>query len=139
MESIALVRSVVSKEGDHQRGTYLVKTGYRPDPTAVHPSIGAICCHELPAAGTDIPRHISILPDQWPARGGFLGDELTTPSRPTTRPKKSPTSRPRVADPSGLRQRLADLDVLERGFARRPRTRRSKRPCTPSTSATRGG
>ncbi|HEX3727746.1 MAG TPA: DUF1501 domain-containing protein, partial [Pirellulales bacterium] len=76
MASIAVVRSVVSKEGDHERGTYLLKTGYRPDTTAVHPSIGAICCHELPPAGTDIPRHISILANQWPPRGGFLGEKL---------------------------------------------------------------
>src|SRR5580692_10800370 len=47
MDSISLVRSMVSKEGDHERGTYLMKTGYRPDPTVVHPSLGAICCHEL--------------------------------------------------------------------------------------------
>src|SRR5687767_15422444 len=30
MEHISLVRSVVSKEGDHERGTYMVKTGYQP-------------------------------------------------------------------------------------------------------------
>ena len=42
--------------------------GPAPDPTVVHPSIGPICCHELPTAGADIPRHISILPSQWPAR-----------------------------------------------------------------------
>src|ERR1700734_3453811 len=29
MGSVALVRSMVSKEGDHERGTYLMKTGYR--------------------------------------------------------------------------------------------------------------
>ena len=75
MGSISLVRSLVSKEGDHERGTYLVKTGYRPDPTRVHPSLGAICCHELPPGRTEIPRHISILPGQWPSRGGFLGDQ----------------------------------------------------------------
>src|SRR5260221_7268192 len=73
MNSISLIRSMVSKEGDHERGTYTMKTGFRPDPTVVHPSIGAICCHELPLAGTDIPRHVSILPGQWPARGGYLG------------------------------------------------------------------
>ena len=55
MGSIALVRSMVSKEGDHERGTYTMKTGYRPDPTVVHPSIGAICCHELPVAGDRDP------------------------------------------------------------------------------------
>src|SRR5271154_3425466 len=71
MGSISLVRSMVSKEGDHERGTYTMKTGFRPDPTVVHPAIGAILCHELPAAGVDIPRHVSILSSQWPARGGF--------------------------------------------------------------------
>ena len=75
MRSICLIRSMVSKEGDHERGTYTMKTGFRPDPTVVHPSIGAIVCHELPMAGTDIPRHVSILPGQWPARGGYLGDQ----------------------------------------------------------------
>ena len=64
MGSIALVRSMVSKEGDHERASYAMKTGFRPDPTVVHPSIGAICCHELEAAGTDIPRHVSILASQ---------------------------------------------------------------------------
>ncbi len=61
--SVTLVRNLLSKEGDHQRGSYFVKTGYRPDPTVIHPSIGAICCHQLPVGKTEIPRHISILPD----------------------------------------------------------------------------
>src|SRR5262249_19111628 len=65
MESLAVVRSVMSREGDHERGTYTVKTGYRPDPTVVHPSIGAICAHQLAVGGAEIPRHISILPNQW--------------------------------------------------------------------------
>src|SRR5438874_941020 len=75
MGSISLIRSMTSKEGDHERGTYTMKTGFRPDPTVIHPSIGAILCHQLPAAGTEIPRHVSILPGQWPARGGYLGDQ----------------------------------------------------------------
>lgn len=115
MESIALVRSLVSKEGDHERGTYLVKTGYRPDPTAVHPSIGAICCHELPAAGTDIPRHISILPNQWPGRGGFLGDAFDA-FKVGDPAERIADVRPRVSDPR-FRRRLEDLAVLEEGFA----------------------
>ncbi len=78
MDQIALIRSVVSAEGDHERGTYMVKTGYRPDPTVKHPSIGAICCYalpeEVPGIGrTEIPRHVSILPAQWPGQGGDLG------------------------------------------------------------------
>ena len=55
MDELTIVRSMVSKEGDHERATYNVKTGYRPDPTLVHPSIGAVVCHELPEAEVDIP------------------------------------------------------------------------------------
>ncbi len=67
-----LVRSLVSQEGDHERATYHVKTGWRPDPTLVHPSIGAILCHES-QSHVDLPRHMSILSGEWPSRGGYLG------------------------------------------------------------------
>lgn len=72
MHHVALLRSVTSKEGDHQRAVYNVKTGYRPDPTLVHPTVGSILCHES-ELGADIPRHVSILPGGHPARGGYLG------------------------------------------------------------------
>ena len=75
MEHVSLVRSVVSKEGDHERATYNVKTGFRPDPTLVHPAIGALVCHQL-NDNVEIPRHVSILPNQWPGRGGYLGDQF---------------------------------------------------------------
>jgi uncharacterized protein (DUF1501 family) len=121
MGSVALIRSMVSKEGDHERGTYLMKTGYRPDPTVEHPTIGAICCHELPAGRTDIPRHISILTGQWPPRGGFLGGEFDA----------FQVGDPQGALPdvttgiSGPREiaRVRDLEVLERAFARGRRSR----------------
>lgn len=77
MDSISIVRAVTSKEGDHERAIYNVKTGFRPDPTLIHPAIGSVICHQLPR-GTDetiaIPRHISILPASAPGRGGYLGD-----------------------------------------------------------------
>lgn len=121
MGSVALVRSMVSKEGDHERGTYLMKTGYRPDPTVEHPSIGAICCHELPVGQTDIPRHISILAGQWPSRGGFLGGEFD--AFQAGDPQGAlPDVTAAVPAPRDL-ARVADLEVLERAFARGRRTR----------------
>ena len=116
MGSVALVRSLVSKEGDHERGTYLMKTGYRPDPTVEHPSLGAICCHELPVGRTDIPRHVSILPNQWPARGGFLGGEFDA-FKADDPQQKLPDVTAYIQGPRGDR-RVADLDVVERAFAR---------------------
>jgi uncharacterized protein (DUF1501 family) len=121
MNSVALVRSMVSKEGDHERGTYLMKTGYRPDPTVEHPSIGAICCHELPVGRTDIPRHISILAGQWPSRGGFLGGEFD--AFQAGDPQGAlPDVTAGVPAPRDL-ARVADLEVLERAFARGRRSR----------------
>jgi uncharacterized protein (DUF1501 family) len=116
MDRVALVRSLVSKEGDHERGTYLLKTGYRPNPTVVHPSIGAICCHQLPPGRTDIPRHISILPNQWPGLGGLLGKQydafkIGDPAVPVP-DLKSPVGDERLA------RRLADLAVVEDSFNR---------------------
>jgi uncharacterized protein (DUF1501 family) len=116
MQSISVIRSMVSKEGDHERGTYNLKTGFGPDPTVVHPSLGAICCHELPAAGTDIPRHVSILPGEWPTRGGFLGEKydafrMDDPAGPV--PDTS-SFRPKERD----EKRLQNLDVVESAFAK---------------------
>jgi len=115
MRSISLVRSLVSKEGDHERGSYLAKTGYRPDPTLIHPSIGAICCHQLPRDGTEIPRHVSILPNAWPARGGFLGGQYDAfktfdPASPVPDVRAAVSSTRQAA-------RLADLSAVEGAFA----------------------
>jgi hypothetical protein len=67
---------MVSKEGDHERGSYFLKTGYRPDPTLHHPSLGAVLVNQIPNASLVIPQHIAIGNAQWPPRGGFLGDQL---------------------------------------------------------------
>ena len=121
MPSVALIRSMISKEGDHERGTYLMKTGYRPDATVEHPSTGAICCHELPAGRTEIPRHISILPGKWPARGGFLGAEYDAfkTDDPLEKLPDVTSFHPAARD----EQRVRDLDVIERAFARGRRRR----------------
>ena len=117
MNLATLVRSVVGKEGDHERAVYNLKTGYRPDPTLVHPAIGAVLC-QADESGADIPRHISILPGGDPGRGGFLGarfDAFRTgdPESPV------PDVKARVDD-DRLAKRLEDLQsILEPQFARR--------------------
>lgn len=115
MQDVSLIRSMVSKEGDHERAFYNIKTGYRPDPTLIHPSIGAIVCHELPEARIDIPTHVSILPNQWPARGGFLGAkydafQMYDPKQPV------PDVKARV-DETRMDRRMEGLAVVENVFA----------------------
>lgn len=115
MNDVALVRSVVTKEGDHERATYNVKTGWRPDPTLVHPSLGAILTHET-KDNVEIPRHISILPGPWPARGGYLGDrydafKVGDPQGPI------PDVKPRVPE-DRFQKRISHLNAIEDAFAR---------------------
>ncbi len=116
MAHVSLVRSLWSKEGDHERGTYTLKTGFRPDPTVTHPSLGAIVCHDTPAAGVDIPRHVSILPTEWPARGGLLGAEYDA-FKMYDPADKVPDTTPHVA-PDRFAQRLDDLKVVDEAFAK---------------------
>ncbi len=114
IHELNVIRSLVSKEGDHERGTYLLKTGYRPDPTLVHPSLGAIASHELPDDKLEIPAHISLLGGQHPARGGFLGEmfdafKIYDPGNGIQNLK------PRVGEVR-QEQRLKGLDVVSKSF-----------------------
>jgi len=116
MHLTSLVRSVTSKEGDHARAVYNVKTGYRLDPTLRHPSIGAIVCHADDGVA-DIPRHISIVPGQHPSRGGYLGPaydafKINDPAGPV------PNVRGRISK-ERYDRRVSDLyELVEKEFRR---------------------
>lgn len=119
IHEMTLIRSMVSKEGDHERGSYLLKTGYRPDPTLIHPSIGAIVAHELPASEVEIPQYISILNAQWRSRGGFLGDDYD-PFK-LLDPRQNLQNMKAKVETVRQRRRLKDLDVVESAFRNRRR------------------
>lgn len=128
----SVIRSVTSKEGDHQRAIYNIKSGYRPDPTLVHPSIGSILCHEFPEP-LDIPRHISITPLNAPARGGYLGPvydafKMGDPQNPVP-DLNSPVAEGR------FERRMDDLRWLEERF-RKGRMRDLDQNRTLHTSST---
>lgn len=110
-----LIRSLTSKEGDHERGTTFMKTGYRPDPILTYPALSAIVTHELPTPNIEIPTHVSLGDGNMPARGGYLGDSLDAfrvydPGRYLHNMKMH------VADERRER-RVASLDVLSKSFA----------------------
>ncbi len=118
MDSISLVRAVTSKEGDHARAIYNLKTGFRPDTTLVHPAIGSVICHQDQVGSMiDIPRFISILPGEFPSRGGYLGDhydafKMGDPVKPVPDVRSS-------VDRKRELQRIADLRVVDGAFRNR--------------------
>jgi hypothetical protein len=46
-DKISIIRSMSSKTGVHEAGTYIMKTGYEPRGTIVHPNLGAWGSHFL--------------------------------------------------------------------------------------------
>jgi hypothetical protein len=73
---LAVIRGLSSKEGDHSRGTYLMRTGHQPTGPIRFPSLGSLISKELGEAG-ELPAYVSIAPnttfspDAFAA--GFLG------------------------------------------------------------------
>ena len=72
-DKFSLLRNMSSKEGNHDRARYYVHTGYSPNPTVQHPSLGGWVAEEVGVKGADLPNFVSI---GGPSIGaGFLGKE----------------------------------------------------------------
>jgi hypothetical protein len=69
-----------TKEGDHGRATFLVRTGNLPQGAIDFPTIGALIAKELRNAATDLPPFVSIAPQRFLAQAafgpGFLGPQF---------------------------------------------------------------
>jgi hypothetical protein len=62
MDKLSVVRSMSTREADHDRGRYYMHTGYVPNPNIIHPSYGAVIAHELEDQnpGLEIPPFVSV-------------------------------------------------------------------------------
>jgi hypothetical protein len=70
MSDIALIRSMTNKEGNHQRATYQMHTGYVPSGSVKHPSLGSNITREIGNRELDIPSIVSVGAT---TGAGFLG------------------------------------------------------------------
>ncbi|HEV3385256.1 MAG TPA: DUF1501 domain-containing protein [Gemmata sp.] len=75
---LAILRGMSTKEGDHARGTYLMRTGQLPSAAGIqYPSIGALLSKELGDPKAELPNFISIAPQRFFSQEafgpGFLG------------------------------------------------------------------
>ena len=61
-DQLAIVRSLSTKEGDHARGTHLVRTGHTPMGEVAYPSIACSLSKELSHATAILPDYVSIAP-----------------------------------------------------------------------------
>jgi hypothetical protein len=124
MEHVALLRSMTSKEGSHERGRYLVQSGYLPLPNTVHPALGAVISDELGDSSSAIPDFVSVTVPSLGA--GFLGMQHAAFHLPNPEAKPPNASLPPHVNDDRFRRRLGMLKSLEEGFIATRKTQDAK-------------
>jgi Protein of unknown function (DUF1501) len=113
MHNMAIIRSMSTREADHDRGRYYMHTAYPPDPNIEYPSYGAVLAKELTQQRPEleIPPFVTV---GGASEGpGFLGMAWAP---------FSVSSNGRIRnldmqlDDKRLMQRMAALDLIEKGF-----------------------
>ena len=113
MDRLSIIRSMSTREADHMRGRYYMHTGYVPNPNIEHPSYGAVLSHELMDQRQDleIPPFVSV--GGGSEGPGFLGmawAPFVVNSNGQVR------NLDMGMDEKRLMQRMAALDLIEKGF-----------------------
>jgi hypothetical protein len=116
MHRLNIIRSLDSKEGNHDRGTYLMHSGYVPNPTVVHPGWGSVCAYELGESlkNFDLPHCVAI---NEPGMGaGFLGMSFSPFVIQNPNSQIANLQPPAEVDDDRFRRRLEMLTGVENDF-----------------------
>jgi hypothetical protein len=133
MKHLAIVRSMSTKEGDHGRATYLLRTGNMPQEPLQYPTLGSLLSKELGDPAAALPNYVSIASRRGLSDGGFsagfLGPDYApllvgnTDNDPYTLPLTEkalavPDLRPaRGVDAEQVQARVRLLGQMNRDFA----------------------
>ena len=111
-DQLAIVRSLNTKEGDHGRGTYLMRTGHAPGTPVKYPTIGSSIAKELGDEMAPLPNYVAInqnIPFVPEAFGpGFLGPKYSAATVNGSEP--SPGNDPN-GEPGFAQLRVDNLDL----------------------------
>jgi hypothetical protein len=79
MDRMAVIRSMRTREADHGRATYQMRTGHLPGGPVQFPTLGSVLSKEMEQPGAELPNFVSIAPYRFfsPAAygPGFLGPQ----------------------------------------------------------------
>ncbi|MAV34501.1 MAG: hypothetical protein CMJ59_03500 [Planctomycetaceae bacterium] len=121
MHNMAIVRSMNTREADHQRGRYYMHTGYVPERRVEHPGYGSVISRvlmedEARSETLQIPPFVTV--GGGSVGPGFLGmawAPFSVNSNGTVRNLKM------SLDDRRLVQRMETLDLIEKGFVNQRR------------------
>lgn len=113
MHNMAIIRSMSTREADHNRGRYYMHTGYVPNANIEHPSYGAVISHETidQRPELEIPPFVSV--GGGSTGPGFLGMAWAPFTVSSTGQVRNLDM---GLDDGRLMQRMAALDLIEKGF-----------------------
>jgi uncharacterized protein (DUF1501 family) len=74
-DKFSVIRTLFSKDPNHDTARYLLHTGYRTDPTVDHPHLGSLLTQELGTKAEGLPGCITLGKDPG-ASSGYLPPEL---------------------------------------------------------------
>lgn len=114
MKDIALIRSVTNKEGQHQRATYQLHTGYLPTGSVRHPSLGSNIAKQLADLTRDLPAIVSV---GQTIGAGYLGVDYEP--FVVDNPGQLPRNIEAPVQTARYSRRLGLMDKLEDDFAGR--------------------
>ena len=112
MQDVALVRSMTTKEGNHQRASFLLHTAHVPTASVHYPTMGSVVSHEIPQGDCELPSFVRVgrrFPNS--GNGGLLGtayDPFLVQSA-----AKTPDNAQTATDTSRYQRRLGLLNQLE--------------------------
>ena len=111
---LAVIRSMVSREGNHERARYLLHTGYAPTGSVKHPTFGSLASHYLDDEDSELPNCVNINSPAFTA--GILGAKhdpfvVNDPRKPIDDLKY-----PEQMDRRRFEERLKMLRHIERDF-----------------------
>ena len=76
-DRLAVMRGLSTKEGDHGRGTFVMRTGRMPDPLVRFPTLGSMVAERLSKDDSALPPFVSVNPflgfEPAAYESGFLG------------------------------------------------------------------
>ncbi len=118
MQHLSIVRSMSTREADHNRGRYYMHTGYVPNPNIEHPGYGSVIAHELFHQRTDLQIPPFVAVGGAGAGPGFLGMAWAPFSVTSTGNIRNLDMK---IDDKRLMQRVAALDLIESSFIKQTR------------------
>lgn len=72
MKKLALIRSMTSLEGNHDRASHLYWTGHHPSPALVYPSLGSVAAKTF-GVGDELPKYVAVPTPPEYVGAGYLG------------------------------------------------------------------